>query len=354
MSQYLYDLFICHATEDKQAIAGPLAQGLKEFGKRVWFDDYELVMGDSLSGKINEGLRKSRFGVIVISQAFLDKGGWSKKEFEGLLALEANGRRRILPIWHGVTYDTILEKLPILADRKAFMSSVGIQTLVNEILRAIDDDSSEVVTPFMSETTEWRRECIKRAERLGLASYLQIVFSPGGVIEKLERRELRDAIMNALGGTINPIGFPILYWSYDGSKRARSSHFGLEAFIDEASPMQYWSISTTGDIFIRESLVLEDRDRDLDPRRLYPQTRIIRLVEGLILAREFYNAMQLDENTMISVDTEHHGINGRILSDPLNDHMQLPILGCEDQCYENFAKSKSKISVQYLSVLAKT
>jgi hypothetical protein len=50
------DVFISHASEDKDAVARPLAKELLRRGHSVWFDEYELVLGDSLRENIDRGL----------------------------------------------------------------------------------------------------------------------------------------------------------------------------------------------------------------------------------------------------------------------------------------------------------
>ena len=96
------DCFISHASEDKDAIARPLAEALTSAGYSVWFDEYELILGDSLRAKIDEGLAASRFGVVVLSPQFFEKG-WPQSELNALAAKEmVGGERLILPIWHGV------------------------------------------------------------------------------------------------------------------------------------------------------------------------------------------------------------------------------------------------------------
>ena len=77
-----WDLFISHASEDKESVAMPLAETLRAAGATVWLDAQELKLGDSLSAKIDDGLSRSRFGVVIISRAFLDKD-WPKKELAG-------------------------------------------------------------------------------------------------------------------------------------------------------------------------------------------------------------------------------------------------------------------------------
>ncbi len=67
----MWDLFISHASEDKDEIARPLADQLVEAGLKVWFDEYELTVGDSLRRSIDQGLAQSRFGVVILKRTFL-------------------------------------------------------------------------------------------------------------------------------------------------------------------------------------------------------------------------------------------------------------------------------------------
>ena len=79
----MWDLFISHASEDKASVARPLAEILREKGIRVWIDETELCLGDSLRAKIDEGLAQSRFGLVIVSRAFLSKR-WPIQELNGL------------------------------------------------------------------------------------------------------------------------------------------------------------------------------------------------------------------------------------------------------------------------------
>src|SRR5579871_3711176 len=93
-----WDVFISHASEDKQEIAEPLYQALITAGLKVWFDSSALTIGDNLRRKIDEGLSKSRFAVVILSKHFFSKE-WPQRELGGLFALEAE-TKRILPVWH--------------------------------------------------------------------------------------------------------------------------------------------------------------------------------------------------------------------------------------------------------------
>ncbi len=113
-----YDVFISHASEDKDAVVRPLAQALQTAGLRVWFDEFALRIGDSLRQKIDQGLANSRFGVVVLSQAFFDKG-WTNYELDGLVTKAVTGEQVLLPVWHNVSKSEVMSYSPSLADKLA-------------------------------------------------------------------------------------------------------------------------------------------------------------------------------------------------------------------------------------------
>lgn len=131
-----WDVFIFHASVDKEEIARPLFDALKKAGLEVWFDEATLKLGDSLRAKIDEGLAHSRYGVVILSNRFFEKH-WPQQELNGLATREVNGHKVILPIWHNIDHDQIATYSPTLADRFAVKSSRGLDELVREILSAV-------------------------------------------------------------------------------------------------------------------------------------------------------------------------------------------------------------------------
>lgn len=113
-----YDLFISHATEDKEKLVRPLAMALRALGVVLWYDEFSLHLGDSLSRSIDQGLASSRFAVVVVSPSFIQKA-WPEYELRGLIAREVEEGRVILPVWHGVTKRQVLDFSPPLADKMA-------------------------------------------------------------------------------------------------------------------------------------------------------------------------------------------------------------------------------------------
>lgn len=135
------DIFICHASEDKEEVARPLAKMLVIAGLEVWYDEYSLKLGDSLRRTIDKGLAKSRFGAVILSPSFFEKD-WPQTELDGLFAKEIGREKVILPIWHEIEKDEVLDHSPILADRYAARTSLGIDSVVMEILDVVAPDAS--------------------------------------------------------------------------------------------------------------------------------------------------------------------------------------------------------------------
>jgi hypothetical protein len=127
------DAFISYASEDRSEVAMPLAEGLTARGFGVWIDQYELKVGMSVYAAIDEGLRRCRFGVVVLSPAFFAKH-WPARELHALAALAASeGRDKILPVWHLVDGAAMASYSPLLADVWAARTTDGIEAVIDRI-----------------------------------------------------------------------------------------------------------------------------------------------------------------------------------------------------------------------------
>jgi hypothetical protein len=129
-----YDVFISHASEDKEPFVRKLAHALQQRGLEVWFDEFTLRIGDNLRRKIDTGLRTSRFGVVVLSPSFFEKN-WPQYELDGLVTREAtDDRQLILPIWHNVELRDVAAYSPSLANKVALDSSKeSVEEIASEI-----------------------------------------------------------------------------------------------------------------------------------------------------------------------------------------------------------------------------
>lgn len=135
-----WDVFISHASEDKTAVAEPLAEALAALGLKVWYDDFVLKVGDSLTGEINKGLARSRYGVVVFSQAFFAKH-WPTAELGALAQREVAGKRVILPVWYDIDRDELLSRAPLWADRFAARWDQGVDTVVARLCGAMSREA---------------------------------------------------------------------------------------------------------------------------------------------------------------------------------------------------------------------
>lgn len=132
-----FDVFISHASEDKAEVVRPLAEALRAGGLSVWYDEFELKIGDSLRRKIDRGLASSRFGIVVLSQAFFGRG-WPEYELDGLVTRAVSGEQVLLPIWHNVTKREVIGYSPSLADRLARSTATHtVEDIAAEIIEVV-------------------------------------------------------------------------------------------------------------------------------------------------------------------------------------------------------------------------
>ena len=130
--QKKWDLFVCHASEDKKDFVTPLAIALQQKGIDVWYDEFCIKWGDSIRRSIEKGLQSCNFGIVVFSHAFFRKE-WPQNELDALYQRMAAGEARILPIWHGIDETDLRAYSPLLSGILAKKSDYGIEALSTEI-----------------------------------------------------------------------------------------------------------------------------------------------------------------------------------------------------------------------------
>lgn len=126
-ADYSFDFFISHAGEDKAAVAEPLDAALNARGLRVWFDKAQLLPGDRLRRRINDGLRDTHCGILILSPDFLRKE-WPQRELDALISREEDGAR-IIPILHEMSHETLRRVQPLLSDFVSLDTKAGIETI---------------------------------------------------------------------------------------------------------------------------------------------------------------------------------------------------------------------------------
>lgn len=210
MSSKTWDVFISHASEDKEAIVKPVAEMLASLGAKVWYDSFTLEIGDSLSQSIDRGLNESRFGVVVLSPAFLGKD-WPEYELRGLVAKELGRDKVILPIWHNVDRDQVLAFSPPLADKLALKTvDHSVEAIVLRVLGVIRPDLLDYVHARVAE-----RKAMENAE-------LKMVNPKTLKLAPIRHDELPDDLVGRIrlirAALIGPDPQTMAYW-LDGFKR---------------------------------------------------------------------------------------------------------------------------------------
>lgn len=135
--QKTFDVFVSHASEDKVSFVRPFVDFLKAKNVAVWYDEFELQVGDSLRRSIDSGLKNSKYGIVVLSEAFFNKE-WPQRELDGLFAREVNGEKVILPIWHKISKNEVMSYSPIIADLLAINTTdFTIEEIAEQIAKRI-------------------------------------------------------------------------------------------------------------------------------------------------------------------------------------------------------------------------
>ena len=97
MENFSNKLFICFSAKDRYSIVQPLVYHLKNYGINVWYDRYDMVLGDDRVKKnLEEGAGKCRYALIVLSNNTIK----SSCAIEEIKILESRYTRKEFLIFH--------------------------------------------------------------------------------------------------------------------------------------------------------------------------------------------------------------------------------------------------------------
>ncbi|WP_129779438.1 toll/interleukin-1 receptor domain-containing protein [Peristeroidobacter soli] len=146
-----WDLFISYASEDRIPFVTTLANGLNAQGYKVWYDEFSLVPGDSLRRSIDHGLARSAAGIVVLSPSFFEKE-WPQMELSALTGQEVASGKPLVTIWHNMDRDAVARYSPLIADKIAIPSGLGITDVIEKIKQALharlNRDTSAAIGQF--------------------------------------------------------------------------------------------------------------------------------------------------------------------------------------------------------------
>jgi hypothetical protein len=134
-ASYQFDVFVSHANDNKEEFVNALTAELSRLGISIWYDANILDWGDNWKLQIANGLKKCRFGIVVVSPEFLGRE-WTEKELNELLQRQNEaGEKVILPLLYKLTISDMKKQYPQLADFQARII-------------APDDDVRDIVIDF--------------------------------------------------------------------------------------------------------------------------------------------------------------------------------------------------------------
>jgi len=134
---FKYIAFISYASEQSSFVS-ELAGGLKARGLSIWYDEFELRVGEKLLDSINKGLGSSKYGVLIISEDYLQKG-WTKYELDILSRQYIEKNKKLFPIWYGISKEKIEDYCPSLTGIVGLKSEIGIMSIVQKLTAAMSE-----------------------------------------------------------------------------------------------------------------------------------------------------------------------------------------------------------------------
>ncbi len=124
-------VFLCHSSVDKD-FARTLAEDLKENAIQVWFDEYEIKVGHSITQRINEALKENDFLAIILTPDAVCSE-WVQRELSYGMVRELETKRVvILPILL-----KLCDILPLIKDKRYADFSKNYDKGIGELLEAI-------------------------------------------------------------------------------------------------------------------------------------------------------------------------------------------------------------------------
>ena len=92
-----YDVFLSHSSKDKPVVRA-VAERLRNSGLTVWFDEWEIQLGDPIYSKVREGLERSRILILFMSRNGFGSD-WATLEHQTILFTDPlNRKRRFIPL----------------------------------------------------------------------------------------------------------------------------------------------------------------------------------------------------------------------------------------------------------------
>jgi tetratricopeptide (TPR) repeat protein len=135
-----FDVFVSYGHDDAPWV-DTLAGNLHRAGLDVFLDKWEIAPGDVLVHQLEEGLRHSRTGILVVSPASVSRP-WVREEYAVMVGRAVEGRQRLIPVLLGDV------ELPPFAANRVWIDFRGADgpeyaDRVGELVTAVRDERPE-------------------------------------------------------------------------------------------------------------------------------------------------------------------------------------------------------------------
>ncbi|HBH26514.1 MAG TPA: hypothetical protein DDX54_03835 [Rhodospirillaceae bacterium] len=126
--------FICHDAKDKDIFVKDLVLQLSRKMCPVWYDEFSIRPGDDIRKKIDEGIKKSKKCVIIISKNLIDNTRWADREVGCILEKEMKERKTvIIPVWLNVSHNEVYDYDAFLSGKRAIVHDGNIEQTAERV-----------------------------------------------------------------------------------------------------------------------------------------------------------------------------------------------------------------------------
>jgi hypothetical protein len=341
-----------HDSPDHKAWVLQLATGLRAAGIDATLDQWDLVPGQDVAAFMHDGIAKADRVLLICSETYVRKseGGLGGVGYERLIVtaevIEAIETKKFVPI---VRANSLPSKMPKHLGPRLYIdfSSDGdykasLEGLCRELLGApaspkpplgqnpfsgtipaaaalarsvgltgaLNTGEPVLANPWFQ--TE-RTAAMKGMEKLGLNAGMELRFALHSPVNKSQV----DLLTAVRASEVHTFGWPIgITLENRDEYRPKPFGDGIRAEISIAKDgisgresYDYWALAKNGDFYLLQNLFEDMRDE----KKIFFNTRIVRVTEALMFAGGLYTNLGAPPETKLSVRVGHHGLAGRTL-----------------------------------------
>lgn len=342
-----------HDSTEHKAWVLQLAIDLRAAGVDATLDQWDLVPGQDVAAFMHDGIAKADRVLLVCSETYVRKseGGLGGVGYERLIVtaevIEAIETRKFIPL---IRANSLPTKTPKHLGPRLFIDfsldenyKASLEALCRELLGAPASPKPPLgVNPFSGViptnvglsrsvgltgalntgepvlASPWfegeRAVAIKGMEKLHLEGGMELRFALHTPVNKSQV----DLLTAVRSSEVHTFGWPIgITLENRDEYRPRPFGDGVRAEVSIAKDgisgresYDYWALAKTGDFYLLQNLFEDMRDE----KKIFFNTRIVRVTEALMFASNLYANLGAPPETKLSVRVSHQGLAGRTLS----------------------------------------